>query len=299
MGFGVDNSETGYYLTEYVVRRNQERLFGAQREVRKSENRYREAYEKLKDETEERKRLEAQLIQSAKMASLGEMAGGIAHEIRNPLGVCSSAAQLLMENPEDRALREQCADKIYSNVHRASRIIEDLLKFARGFRDDLGPVNLNEALKATLSLIESKVTLQGIELSREFDRDLPPVIGNMNLLQQVFLNIILNASNAMPTGGKLILSTSLNSDGQVEIRFADTGRGIPREHLDNIFDPFFTTMPTGQGTGLGLSLSYGIIRQHGGSIEVESRVGVGTTFTVKLPLAKDDRAGETGRKTDG
>jgi len=104
------------------------------------------------------------------------------------------------------------------------------------------------------------------------------------------LNIILNAANAMPDGGKLTVSTLVNPEGKAEVRFADTGSGIPREHLDNIFDPFFTAMPTGQGTGLGLSVSYGIIQQHGGSIEVESTVGVGTTFTVKLLLAKDDRA---------
>ena len=246
----------------------------------------------------EHKRLEARLIHSAKMASLGVMAGGIAHEIRNPLGVCLSAAQFLLEDPHNRVLRKQCADKIYSNVHRAARIIEGLLKFARGSGDDLGPVNLNEALEATLSLIEHKITLEGIELSRELAEDVPPVIGSSSLLQQVFLNIILNAANAMPEGGKLTISTLVNPEGKAEIRFADTGCGIPQEHRDNIFAPFFTTMSVGQGTGLGLSVSYEIIQQHGGSIEVESTVGAGSTFTVKLPLTKDDRAGETGRKTD-
>jgi len=240
--------------------------------------------QELRAEITERKWLEAQLIQSAKMASLGMMAGGIAHELRNPLGVCSSAAQLLVENPENRVLREQCADKIYSNVHRASRIIEDLLKFARGSGEDLWPLNLDEVLEATLSLIEHQIAVQEIELSKEFAQDLPPVIGNGNLLQQVFLNIILNACNAMPGGGKLSLSTGVNPEGKAEILFADTGCGIPQEHLDNIFDPFFTTMPAGRGTGLGLSVSYGIIQQHGGSIEVESRVGAGTTFKVILKI---------------
>ena len=237
----------------------------------------------------ERKRLEAQVIQSAKMASLGVMAGGIAHEIRNPLAVCSLAAQLMLTNPNNRVLREECADKIYSNVHRATRVIENLLKFARGSRKDFEPVNLNEALELSLSLIEHQIRLQQIELNRELAKDLPRVIGNTNLLQQVFLDLILNAYNAMPEGGKLTISTLVNSDGEVEVRFADTGFGIPRENLEYIFDPFFTTMPVGKGAGLGLSASYGIIQQHGGSLEVESKVDVGSTFTVKLPLTRDKK----------
>ncbi|MFH1993658.1 MAG: ATP-binding protein, partial [Pseudomonadota bacterium] len=240
--------------------------------------------EELRAEITERKRLEAQLIHSTKMASLGVMASGIAHEIRNPLAVCSSAAQFLLENPHDRVLREQCADKIYSNVQRAARIIENLLKFARPSAADRGRVDLNETLEATLSLTENQIALQQIKLSRQFAEDLPPVIGSSSLLQQVFLNIIFNAANAMPGGGKLTISTLVNPEREAEVRFADTGCGIPQEHLDNIFDPFFTTMPVGRGTGLGLSVSYGIIQQHGGSIEVESSVGAGTTFTVKLPL---------------
>ncbi|MCJ7614926.1 MAG: ATP-binding protein, partial [Desulfobacterales bacterium] len=231
----------------------------------------------------ERKRLEAQVIQSAKMASLGIMAEGIAHEIRNPLAVCSSAAQLIIQNPNDRALREECADKIYSNIHCASHIIENLLKFARAPEDDFWPVNLKDALELCLSLIDHQIELQQIELNRELAKDLPRVMGNVNLLQQVFLALILNACNAMPKGGKLTVSTLANSDGDVDVRFVDTGCGIPEENLDKIFDPFFTTMPAGKGVGLGLSISYEIIQQHGGSIEVESRVDVGSTFTIKLP----------------
>ncbi|NQT09805.1 MAG: response regulator [Desulfobacteraceae bacterium] len=235
----------------------------------------------------DRKRLEAQVVQSAKMASLGVMTCGITHEIRNPMAVCSSAAQLLLKKPDDRVLREECADKIYSNIHRASQIIENLLKFSRTSGEDFGSVNLNEALELTLSLITHQIKLHQIELNREFAKDLPYVMGNANLLQQVFLNLILNAYNAMPEGGKLTLSTLVNPDGEVEIRFADTGCGIPEENLEYIFDPFFTSMPVGQGTGLGLSVSYGIIERHGGSIEVESTVDVGSNFTVKLPLTRD------------
>ncbi|MCK4417163.1 MAG: PAS domain S-box protein [Candidatus Latescibacteria bacterium] len=235
----------------------------------------------------ERRLLEAQLIQSAKMASLGVMAGGIAHEIRNPLAICSSAAQLLLEDSEDKEMRTECADKIYSNIHRASQVIENLLKFARASGEDLCPVGVNEALKETLSLIEHQIRLQQIELNTKFAKNLPALTGNKNLLQQVFLNMILNAYNAMPQGGKLTISTRLNPDDQIEIRFVDTGCGIPKENLQKIFDPFFTTMPVGKGTGLGLWVSYGIVEQHGGSIHVESKVDVGTTFTVKLPLTRE------------
>ena len=234
----------------------------------------------------ERKHLEAQVIQSTKMASLGIMAGGIAHELRNPLAVCSSAAQLIIQNPNDRVLREECADKIYSNIRRANYVIENLLRFAQISGDDFWPVNFNEALELTLSLIEQQFKAQQIELNRKFAKDLQRVMGNVNLLQQVFFNLLLNAYNAMPKGGKLTVSTLINSDGDVEVRFADTGCGIPEENLDKIFDPFFTTMPVGKGVGLGLSISYEIIRQHGGTIEVESREDVGSTFTIKLPLTQ-------------
>ena len=237
----------------------------------------------------DRKRLEAKVVQSAKMASLGVMAGGITHEIRNYMAVCSSAARLIQKNPDDKVLRQECADKVCSNIHRASQIIENLLKFSRVSEEDFGPVNLNETLELSLSLITHQIKLHQIELNREFAKDLPYVMGNANLLQQVFFNLILNAYNAMPKGGKLTVSTLLNSDGEAEIRFVDTGCGIPGENLEYIFDPFFTTMPAGQGTGLGLSVSYGIIKQHSGSIEVESKVDVGSTFTVRLPLARDQK----------
>jgi len=239
----------------------------------------------------ERKRLEAQLIRSAKLTSLGVMAGGIAHEIRNPLAISSAAAQLLLERPDDEKLRKEAAEKIYSGVQRASYIIENLLKFARPPEERMVPTDVNKALEETLSLLANQLRVQQIELRKKFASDLPPVLGNKSLLQQVFSNIILNACNAMPNGGSLTITTRVNSDNQVEIGFADTGCGIPRENLGKIFDPFFTTMPVGQGTGLGLSISYSIIRQHQGTIDFESQVGVGTTFTVRLPAAMDEKEG--------
>jgi signal transduction histidine kinase len=210
------------------------------------------------------------------------MAGGIAHELRNPLAISSSAAQLLLERPDDEKFREEAAEKIHSGVQRASYIIENLLKFARPPEERMVPTNINESLDETLSLLANQLKVHRVKLRKDFVPDLPQVVGNKSLLQQVFTNMILNACNAMPDGGSLTVATTA-SKAEVEIHFADTGVGIPTEHLSKIFDPFFTTMPVGKGIGLGLSISYSIIQQHQGTIEVESVVGKGTTFTVRLP----------------
>lgn len=231
----------------------------------------------------ERRELEAQLFQSAKLASVGVLAGGIAHEIRNPLGVCSSAAQLLLESPDDRNLQRECAEKIYTSIKRAAHIIENLLRFARPSASRIEPVKINEILGETVSLIEDQLKLQRIKIEKDMLPDLPIIEGDSNLLKQVFLNMILNAANSMEDGGELTIRTSLFGDKYIQVIFYDTGCGIPRENLDKIFDPFFTTMPVGRGTGLGLSISYSIIKQHNGFIEVKSIVGKGSTFIIKLP----------------
>jgi len=231
----------------------------------------------------ERRQLETQLIQSAKMASLGAMAGGIAHEVRNPLGIISASAQLLMERPDDAHLRDECARKIYTATQRASLIIESLLKFARPRGEHTREADLHAALEDTFALLGHQMGLQKVVLVKTFQPNLPGVYCNLELLQQVFTNLILNACNAMPAGGTLTVETRTGEAGQVEICFKDTGQGIPPEHLSKVFDPFFTTMPVGKGVGLGLSISYSIIQQHQGTIKVTSQVGQGTTFTILLP----------------
>lgn len=231
----------------------------------------------------ERRELESQLIQSAKMASLGVMAGGIAHELRNPLGIMSAAAQLLLEHTDNPQLRTECATKIQSATKRASMIIENLLRFARSGDERMRQVDLHAVLEETLGLLTHQVVLQKVTLSKAFHPSLPAVNGNPELLQQVFTNLTLNACNAMPEGGTLTVASRVAETGEVEIQFSDTGHGIPREHLSKIFDPFFSTMPVGKGTGLGLSISYSIVRQHQGTIEAESEEGEGSTFTVRLP----------------
>jgi len=218
------------------------------------------------------------------MASLGVMAGGIAHEVRNPLGIISAAAQLLLERPDDAPLRNECAQKIYAATQRASLIIESLMKFARPQKEQMAKVDLSAALEDILKLMSNQLRVQQVALVKEIQENLPRVYGHPSLLQQVFSNLILNACNAMPEGGRLTVACRPAETGTVEIRFSDTGQGIPPEHQSKIFDPFFTTMPVGKGTGLGLSISYSIIQQHRGSIAVDSQVGRGTTFTIRLPV---------------
>ena len=231
----------------------------------------------------ERRRMEAQLIQSAKMAALGVMAGGIAHEIRNPLGICAVTVQLIQEHLDDLPLVQEATEKIYTAVRRASSIIENLLKFVRPSSDGhMTPLNINHILDDTLTLMASETVSRQIQVQQQLMLSLPCVMGNRSLLQQVFTNLILNAVAAMPAGGQLCVSTQIHQD-QILIRFVDTGRGILPQDLEHIFEPFFTTMPVGQGTGLGLSISYAIIQQHAGQITVESQLGQGSTFTVCLP----------------
>jgi len=231
----------------------------------------------------EHKKLEGQLMQAAKMNSLAVMAGGIAHQLRNPLSVISATAQLLGERPEHKQLRNQCIKKINTTVRRASLVIENMLNFARPQHGNMAEVNVHTALKGTLDLIAYHMTSRNIRLQKDFAADLPSVYGNKELLQQVFANLILNACNAMPHGGKLKITTQAIQPDQVEIRFEDTGQGISPSHMPFIFDPFFTTMPAGEGTGLGLSISYSIVQKHQGTIEVNSHPGQGTAVIVRLP----------------
>jgi len=236
----------------------------------------------------ERRQLESQLVQSAKMASLGVMAGGIAHELRNPLGVVSASAQLLLEFADDPELASQCAEKIWAATQRASLIIENLLRFARPQREQASDLDLNVILETALDVLANQLALHQITLQKHLQADLPRAYGNPALLEQVFANLALNACNAMSEGGTLEVSSRAGAADKVEIRFRDTGCGILPENLPKIFDPFFTTMPVGQGVGLGLSLCYSIIQQQQGEINVESEVGQGTTFTVRLPTSRAD-----------
>ena len=232
----------------------------------------------------ERRKLELQLRQSQKLTALGVMAGGIAHEIRNPLAVCSSAAQFLQENQISDDFQKECAKKIQANIQKASAIIENLLRFARSSLDtEMVEVDLISVLKETIDLVTNQAKVQKIKIHLSLQKNNIVVSGVQGLLQQVFMNIFLNAINAMPTGG--VLSVAINTvEDRVIVRVIDTGVGIAAGELDKIFDPFHTSSPVGQGTGLGLSICYSIIRQHLGSIQAESRLGQGAAIIVTLPL---------------
>jgi PAS domain S-box-containing protein len=235
-----------------------------------------------RDLTEQRK-FELQILESQKLAALGVMARGIAHEIRTPLAISSSAAQFLTEDELTPEFRRECAEKVHIGIHKASTIIENLLRFAHPSADkSKTPLDLMRVVKEALILVDNQTKVQNIEIRTHFPPGPCQVLGVHSLLEQVFINLLLNAMNAMPNGGTVDIFAE-QAASQVLLRITDTGAGISQEDLDKIFDPFFTRAPLGKGTGLGLSICSAIVDQHGGSIGVESQSGKGSTFTVKLP----------------
>ena len=230
--------------------------------------------------------LASQLIQAEKMASLGVMAGGIAHELRTPLAVIQVSAQLLLENPDDPELHATCLQKIDASTRRSALIIDNLLKFARPQTELLGEIDVDTLLDETMVLLADQLSLQRVRVHRTPMPDGIRVVGNADLLQQVFTNLVLNACTAMPEGGRLSIVVRAEQGGPVRVAFRDTGVGIPAADLPHLFDPFFTTRPPGSpSSGLGLSISYRIMEQHAGAIEVASDLGKGSTFTVSLPAS--------------
>jgi PAS domain S-box-containing protein len=234
------------------------------------------------DDVTARVRLEEQLQHAEKMASVGLLAAGVAHEVNTPLAGISSYTQLLRGQLDVADPRQQVLEKIEKQSFRAARIINGLLNFSRSSGTEFDRVDVNKVLLDVLSLVEHQLEGSKIRVRRELAPRVPPVRGNENRIQQVFFNLILNARDAMPSGGWLTLRTSADAD-TVVVEVADTGHGIRREHIKRIYDPFFTTKGIGRGTGLGLSVSYGIVQEHGGAIFVESAPGQGTTFQVALP----------------
>jgi signal transduction histidine kinase len=231
----------------------------------------------------ERRKFEIQIQESQKLASLGVMARGIAHEIRTPLTIASSAAQFLAEENLAPEFHRECAEKVYSGIRKASTIIENLLRFAHPTTNkNETPVDILHAAKGALSIIENQAKVQNIEVRTHLPPEPCQILGVAGLLEQVFTNLFLNAMNAMPNGGTLDVSAERHG-GDLLVRVTDTGDGISPEDLGKIFDPFYTKAPPGKGTGLGLSICYSIVDQHKGSISVDSQSGKGSTFTVKLP----------------
>ena len=232
-----------------------------------------------------RVRLEEQLQHSEKMASIGLLAAGVANEVNTPLAGVSSYTQMLRGQMGKDDPRSDLLEKIEKQTFRAAKIITNLLNFSRAASSELESLDVNKVLQDVLSLIEHQLEGSRIRVRKEFGADLPPVRGNENRIQQVFFNLVLNARDAMPRGGWLTLMTQADDD-TVIVEVKDTGHGIKREDIKRIYDPFFTTKGLGRGTGLGLSVSYGIIQEHGGAIFVDSVPGKGTTFQVALPALR-------------
>ena len=237
------------------------------------------------DDVTDRAELEQQLIQAEKLSSIGLLAAGVAHEVNTPLAVISTYAQMLARQVSGDETKARMLEKIAKQTFRASEIVNSLLNFSRTSPTEFGDVDLNRIVEETINLIEPQLRKAGVRLELSLAPELPPIKGNAGRLQQVFLNLFLNARDAMEGGGTLRVRTFL-SDGSVQVDVADTGKGIPPEILSRIYDPFFTTKPAKRGTGLGLSVTYGIVREHGGTIEVESLPGAGTCFHLDFPVAR-------------
>jgi signal transduction histidine kinase len=243
------------------------------------------------DDVTARVQLEEQLQISDKMASIGLLAAGVAHEVNTPLTGISSFTQMLLEGADQDDPRTKLLEKIERQTFRAAKIVNGLLNLSRpSAGNERAPVDLNVVINDVLSLLEHQFKVGRIQVRRDLASPGPVVMGIEHKLQQVFLNLFLNARDAMPKGGWLTISTRL-VDGMAVAEVGDTGGGIPSEHLARIYDPFFTTKAIGQGTGLGLSITYGIVQEHDGSIACESEVGAGTRFALSFPAAAPARAG--------
>jgi len=228
------------------------------------------------------------LVQSHKLQAIGTLTAGVAHELNNPINnLMLTAAALEEEYDElDDSQRLEMATDLVKESERARDIVRNLLDFARESEVEVEPLDVEEIITETLQLAANQVKLSKVKVKGEVEENLPPVHGDRHQLTQVFLNLVLNALDAMPGGGALTISVEKSADRScVNVRFTDTGVGIAAEHLKSIFAPFFSTKGRAKGTGLGLSVSLGIIKQHGGDIRVESEPGAGTTFTVSLPVA--------------
>jgi two-component system NtrC family sensor kinase len=243
---------------------------------------------KVEERTEEIRKMQSHLIQQEKLASLGKLAAGIAHEINNPLGGILIYSHLLLEEADKGGPEFDSLKKIVKETTRCKEIVKGLLQFARPKEPEMIQTDINEILDNSLSIIEGQALFQNIELEKQYASDLPRIVADSTQLQQVFMNIILNGAEAMDGNGKFTIKTSLGSDRKnIHIEFVDTGHGIKEEDKKRLFEPFFTTKEVGKGTGLGLAISYSIIQKHEGTIKVKSQEDKGSTFTVIIPVKRE------------
>jgi PAS domain S-box-containing protein len=249
----------------------------------------------------DRKRAEAELIRSEKLASVGQLAAGVAHEVNNPLAGILVYIKLLLKRYKQKKLQteetETQLEKIGRETERCSRIIKNLLDFSRQTEVKLRPVNINKVIEATFSIIGHQISLENVTTEMELSTSLPSILVDFDQIQQALMNIMLNATQAMPNGGDLTITTSVakrvkigrSIRDAVRIDVSDTGVGIPKENLGKLFTPFFTTKEKGKGVGLGLSVVHGIIERHHGKIEIKSNPGAGTTFSIYLGIIDEEK----------
>ncbi len=268
-------------------------------------------FENAKQAYKDLKAAQADVVQAGKMAAVGQLAAGIAHELNNPIGGIMGYAQFALkkmqfidvtgEHEEEIAQLERYLGYIERESQRCKNIVQNLLNFSRTSPIGYQPTDVNHVIRESFQFLEYELNLNNIVVSKTLSKNLPLIMGNENQLQQVFLNMIMNAHKAMPHKGNLTVTTRRVKDDErckdlVEVVFSDTGCGIAQEHIDHIFEPFFTTRNIGEGTGLGLSVSYRIVKNHGGEILVNSKITQGSTFVVRLPVNNKPR--ETKPKTD-
>ncbi|MBI5250360.1 MAG: PAS domain S-box protein [Desulfomonile tiedjei] len=282
----------------HLVEKNGSELHGLlSATVRRDESGRVASYEGIAKDITARVHMERQLQRADKLASLGQISTGIAHEINNPLGIMLGYTQLLLRDHKPGTQIHDDLKTIEKHARNCKTIVEDLLKFARSARTNKTLVDVNECLTEVNSLLAHQFELDKITLRTDLDGLIPKIVADAEKLKQVFMNLMVNAKQAISGRGEITVTTSIeDSANSVRISIADTGCGIPHQLIDKVFDPFFTTKPVGEGTGLGLSVSYGIIQDHNGRIEVESRQGKGTKFVITLPVEGDREQATTEQK---
>jgi len=253
----------------------------------------------LKDRDDRLQKAFQRITSTERLASLGQMAAGVAHEINNPLGGILLYSNLVLEEmPLNHSSRSNL-EKIIYQTERCKKIVQNLLDFARAPSGDMTLIYINEVILTSLNLVKDQSMFLGIVFKTDLADGLPQVMGDVSRLEEVFLNLFINAADAMESKGTLHISTRLSSTGMVKVSITDTGKGIDKAYLPHIFEPFFTTKEPGQGTGLGLSITYGIIQKHNGFIDVESEPGKGTTFIITLPPCSRTPIGFTESSQEG
>jgi signal transduction histidine kinase len=260
----------------------------ALREREEELRKYTLSLEEMVDErTKELRESNALLVETEKLASMGKLAGYISHEINNPIGIIFSRAECILMDAKEKGYPERLMkdmEVIKKHSNRIAKITRGMLTFSRKSPAEFGNVDINNVIDESLLLLEKQFSDHHIEVQKDIECTIPGIHGNSTQLQQVLINILGNAVDAMPEGGKIRIQSQCNSEEMLHIIISDTGTGIEKEHFSKIFEPFFTTKTEGKGTGLGLSVSYGIIKDHGGQIKMRSNKGEGATFEILLPM---------------